>query len=238
MVLLIVVFFVSASAVVLMGLWRSLGRSFPGSRLAFFALALLMTGWMALVWWLAVRGTFVFRFAGRGGPRVPAMPLAMILPLLVAGVLLILGARRVAKVLDDTPVSWLIAVQGLRLIGGVFFYEWARGSLPGIFAWEAGTLDIVVGLSALPMARWVSSQPARARTAAVLWNFFGLADFVLAFGIVSSLRSFPHALGINRAMHVTLGDFPIVMIPAFGVPNAILWHVLSLWQLKRANRDN
>jgi len=34
-----------------------------------------------------------------------------------------------------------------------------------------------------------------------------------------------------------IGLFPLVMIPAFAVPSAILQHALSIWQLRRLGRS-
>src|SRR5262245_5856218 len=68
-------------ATILAGLWLALARTtFEAStriRLWLFVV-IPFTAWLALVWWLAVGGAF------RPQPGVPAVPIAIFLPLLVA----------------------------------------------------------------------------------------------------------------------------------------------------------
>lgn len=68
---------------------------------------------------------------------------------------------------------------------------------------------------------WYSGKPY-ARSAAIAWNLFGMADLVNA--VVLGTLTNGGAGGI---------EFPLVLIPAYGVPRACLIHSYSLIGLLR-----
>jgi len=229
----IAVTFIITNVIILVGLWRGLLRTdfTAGTRAAvWLAIAVPFTLWTALIWGLALQGTF------RPAPGIPRLPFAIFAPVLV-GLVLLTRSRHVAALLDATPPSWLIGLQVYRVLGGIFLVNWAAGDIPGAFALPAGIGDIAVGLLALPAALWVSSGTPAGRKAGIWWNLLGLADFAVA--IPMGMLSSPGRLQVFALDHpnIQLSTFPTVMIPAFAVPNSILLHALSLWQLRRMERS-
>ena len=217
--------------VILTGLWLGLARTdFDASMRVkvWLVIAAAFTAWIAVVWWLAVDGAF------RPRPRgaIPALPIAIFLPLLV-GLPVLLRSRRVGAILDATPASWLVGLQAYRVFGGIFLVAWSRGDLSGTFALPAGSGDVLVGLLALPVAYLLHAGAAGGRAAATAWNVFGLVDFAIAIGIGVLSAPGPLQLIVPDRSNVQLGSFPTVMIPAFAVPSSILLHALSLRQLRR-----
>jgi len=220
--------------VILAGLWGGLGRTDFGRRakqIVWLAVAILLTLWTALVQHLAIAGVF--------GPvpnpvhALPALPLAIFLPLLVL-LPLLLRSRGVGAILDAMPPSWLIGLQLYRVLGSTFLVNWIHGAIPGAFAWPAGIGDMLVGLLALPVAMRVGSLTSADRRAGISWNLLGLTD--LAVAITMGLLTSPgplQVLAIHRAVS-QIGVYPSVMIPALAVPTSIILHVLSLRQLLRA----
>jgi len=99
--------------------------------------------------------------------RVPVLPIAIFVPVLV-GLVLLTRPRRIAAVLDATPPGWLIGLQVYRVLGGIFLVQWATGNLSGVFALPAGTGDVLVGLLALPVAYYLHSGAPGGRIAARL----------------------------------------------------------------------
>ncbi len=226
--------FVVTTAIILVGLWRGLARtgSTAATRLAvWLAVAVPLVLWIALAWGLALRGTFQANLAGIRD--VPALPFAIFLPALVGSVLLA-RSRHVTAALDATPPSWLVGLQVYRVLGAIFLFDWARGTIPGAFALPAGIGDVAVGLLALPAALRVASNTPSGRKAGIYWNLLGLADFVGA--ISTGWLSSPGPLQLLARDHpnVRLGTFPIVLVPAFAVPFSIILHVLSIRQLRRS----
>lgn len=141
---------IAVHAVMLVGLWIAIARTgYDGAKRIriWLAIAIPFTLWLALVWWLALDGAFRPRPPG----GAPALPLAILLPLLI-GIPLLLRSKSVGAVLDSVPGSWLVALQVYRIFGGIFLVAWSRGELSSTFALPAGTGDVLVGLFALPVA--------------------------------------------------------------------------------------
>jgi len=218
-------------AAVLLGLWQGLERTpfAPDRRLwVWLAVAIPLTLWLALAWSLALDGAF-----RPGLGRVPLLPIAILLPLVV-GLPVLLRLRAIAAVLDATPAHWLVALQVYRILGGIFLVSWAQGSVAGIFAWPAAVGDMLTGVMALPVALTLASGSAGARRAAVLWNIFGIADLALAVTLASLSSPGPLQLFGFDIPGAQLGTYPTVLTPAFAVPLSVLLHALSLRQLRRS----
>ena len=221
--------------VVLSGLWIGLGRTgFPRDVQVrvWLALAIPLTLWLASVWALAVAGAFL---PSAGQPVLPVLPLAILIPPLVA-VLLLLRSSRVAALLDAIPASWLVGLQVYRVFGGTFLVNWARGAMPAIFAAPAGVGDVAVGLLALPAALYVATGSRVGRWVGIAWNVLGLLDFTIAIAIGITTAPGPLQLIVPERPNTLVGIYPTVMIPAFSVPSSIILHVLSIWQLVRQGR--
>lgn len=219
-------------SVILAGLWLGLSRTDfdAGARVGvWLAIAVPFTAWLAIVWWFAVDGVF------RPRPGVPALPMAIFLPLLIAFPFL-LRSKRIGALLDATPASWLIGLQVYRILGGIFLVAWSRGNISSTFALPAGTGDVLVGLLALPVAYLLHAGSPNARKFATAWNVFGLVDFAIAIGIGIMSAPGPMQVIVPDRPNAQLGTFPTVMIPAFAVPSSILLHALSLRQLRRLAR--
>lgn len=147
----------------------------------------------------------------------PRIPVALSGTLL-AGYLLLLSPT-FRRIIAAVPQHWLIGIQVFRILGAVWLVRYFAGGLPGLFALPAGIGDIATGLLAPFVAyAWYSGKPY-ARTAAIAWNVFGMADLVNAV-VLATLTG----AGIV---------FPLVLIPAYGVPRSLLIHSYSLIGLLR-----
>jgi hypothetical protein len=75
------------------------------------------------------------------------------------------------------------------------------------------------------------------RAAAYAWNVLGIVDLAnaLTLGFLSSPTRF-QLLALD-APNRLVGAYPLVMIPAFAVPLALILHGLSIWQLRRSGRS-
>lgn len=219
-------------ATVAMGLWFGLARTHLSAReraVTWGVIVGLMSAWLVTIWALAVNG--FFRPAVKA-PNLPLVPLAIVVPV-VAGAALINRSQRIGALLDAMPVSWLIGLQLYRILGITFVANWILGVIPGAFALPAGIGDVIVGALALPTASLASSNTPAARSAAIAWNFLGMADLALA--ITMGILTFPTRFQLFGLDHpnVQLGTYPMVMIPTFAVPSSILFHLLSIRQIRR-----
>jgi hypothetical protein len=148
------------------------------------------------------------------------VPVAL-LTTLAAGYLLLLS-RTFRAIVSGIPQHWLIGIQTFRIIGIVFLVRYFQGQLPGAFAIPAGLGDFLTGLFAPVVAYWLLAGKPYARTAAIAWNLFGMADMVNA--VVLGALTGGGGGGII---------FPIVLIPTYAVPRSFLIHSYSLIGLLR-----
>jgi hypothetical protein len=79
----------------------------------------------------------------------------------------------------------------------------------------------------------LAQKSPRALRAAYSWCLFGIADLVVAvtMGAMTSPGR-PHLLAFD-APNLLVTSFPLVMIPTFAVPLALMLHGLVLWRLRR-----
>jgi hypothetical protein len=189
-------------------------------------LAVLMTAWFFGAVTIAASG-----LVGTEALGTPGVGLAVVLPLLFAGAL----AWRwpaVRTALSGIPVSLLIGVNATRIIGVFFVILYAQGRLPAPFAPAAGWGDILVGLTAVPLALLAAYGALGWRPLTLIWNALGLADLVLAIGLgVASAADSPF-----RIFHATpdsgaMSALPMFLIPGFLVPLLLMTHVALFGRL-------
>lgn len=193
-------------------------RALPGanSRRRRWAIgsAIIFAAWLVAVVLLAGNDFF------RPDVRPPRVPMAWVVTL-AAGYLFLLS-RSFREVIAGIPQHWLIGIQTVRILGGVFLVRYFQGELPGAFAIPAGVGDVLTGVFAPLVAYWWFAGKPYARGAAIAWNLFGMADLINAVAI--------GALTGGGGGGIV---FPIVLIPVYAVPRAFLTHSYSLLSLLR-----
>ena len=97
------------------------------------------------------------------------------------------------------------------------------GILSPIFGYTAGIEDILIGVTAIPMAYFFKRGHPFATKVSIVWNILGSIDLVAAI-----------YLGITTS-NKTMTTMPWVPIPAVGVPILLMIHVFTLWLLRRKN---
>ncbi|HKT37648.1 MAG TPA: hypothetical protein VJR48_04705 [Ktedonobacterales bacterium] len=216
MSLIVIVIIVQAVSSTLAWLGFYIGiRALPGARARqscwISASAVIVAAWLVGVFLLGVAGSDVLP---------PRIPMALVTTLLL-GYLLPLSPT-FSRIVAAVPQHWLIGIQAFRILASVWLVRYFAGQLPGLFALPAGIGDVTTGLLAPFVAyAWYSGKPY-ARSAAIAWNIFGMADLVNA--VVLGALTNGGAGGIL---------FPLVLIPAYGVPRSLLIHSYSLIGLLR-----
>jgi hypothetical protein len=122
----------------------------------------------------------------------------------------------------------LIRLNVWRLLGVVFLVLMVDGQVPALWALPTGIGDILVGATAF----WVASQldAPNGRRRAVIFNLFGLADLIVAIGLGMATSPGPFHVFQTTPTSELLTHFPMVLVPTFLVPLAVMIHVISLWQ--------
>jgi hypothetical protein len=169
------------------------------------------------------------------GLGTPGLGLAVALPIAVLSVT-VLRSQRLRHALDAMPLPLLIAVHAVRVLGVSFVLLYFARRAPAPFAPLAGWGDIVVGVTAGPVA-WLAYRRGReARGPILAWNAFGLADLIGAIGLGVVSSSGPlHLLGTGPGTAI-MSTLLWLLIPGLLVPLLALTHFAVFHRLSRASQ--
>lgn len=182
------------------------------------------------LWFVVALALSLADFFRGAADRTPTIELGIFVPIVI-GVVWLWRSATATRLLNAIPQSWLIGIQFYRALGLIFLVLNAQGRLPSLFALPAGAGDAAVGLLApvvaLAYARSVAGREALARG----WNMLGLLDLAVAIttGFLTSPSAF-QAFSFD-APNELISAFPLVMVPVFAVPLAVILHVASLIKL-------
>jgi hypothetical protein len=218
-------------AAVILGVNQALKRSkWPDSRrrLTVQTTAVVLLGWFAAAVILASLGVYHAAAA-----QFPTIEFGIAIPILM-GSLMIWRWPALSRLIDAVPRRWVIGVQFYRFEGVTFLILYASNLLPGLFALPAGVGDMTVALAALAIGMGASGVGELRSQTVLRWNLFGIADLVIALatGFLTSPSAF-QKFAFDQPNEL-ISAFPLVLIPTFLVPLAILLHIISLVQLRRA----
>ena len=192
------------------------------------AAAAVLSGWFVLAVALALAGVY-----SGATSRIPTIQFGIAIPILI-GCLLIWRWPSVSRLIDAVPRQWVIAIQFYRVEGVTFLVLYAAHLLPGVFALPAGLGDVAVGLLAAAIGIGATGGRQLNPRTVLRWNLLGIADLIVA--LTTGFLTAPSAFQMFAFDHPNelISLFPLVLIPTFLVPLAILLHIISLIQLGRA----
>jgi hypothetical protein len=213
--------------------------------LVFIAQVLVLAG--ILVWrrarvgvglaiWLGVLAVL----AGQGyfqdfDSRPPRLALALLLPLVVG--LLMLPTHGTRHFLAVTPPERLVYLQAFRILMEIILWAMAaQGRAPALITFEGRNVDILVGLTAIPVGWMVVERRAWPDWVAKVWNVAGIVILVNVVVHAQLALPTPYRAFITNPTTAFLGTFPYVWLPGFLVPFALWLHISSLLQLARRPR--
>jgi len=191
------------------------------------AIAAGFGAWFSMV--TALAATEAFHQAGSAG--LLGLGTAVFLPVAVM-VGAAIWSDRVREAIQRIPLSSLVAVNTVRILGVSFVMLYALGRLPAPFAPVAGWGDIAVGLTA-PLVAWlIATRGAAARSVLVIWNAVGLADLIVAVGLGVTSAPGPLQLIGSGAGSGLMTTLPWLLIPGFLVPTLACTHLAVFYRLR------
>jgi hypothetical protein len=212
----------ASASVVVAVLAIGFGRTTGGRVRIAFGLAL----WFVLVTILAAFNLLTYP----GGLGAPGLGVAVFTPMVVL-VVMVRRSPTLSRSLRAAPLSLLVGVHAIRILGWMFLALYAVGRLPAPFAPLAGAGDFLTGITALPLA-WALAR-GRARRALWLWNGFGLLDLVTAIGLGVVSAPGPTQVIVAPPGTTMMTSLPWLIIPAFLVPLLALLHLGIFQRLRR-----
>lgn len=167
------------------------------------------------------------------GLGVPGLGVAVILPIVILWVAAV-RSPTLHRALRAIPLSMLIGVNVIRAFGVTFLLLYAAGRLPAPFAPVAGWGDILVGLTAVPVAWLVYKKGAAADSTVWIWNTFGLLDLIAAVGLGVVSSPGPLRLIFAEPGSGIMTTLPWLLIPGFLVPLLASTHLAVFYRLSTA----
>ena len=167
----------------------------------------------------------------------PRLTLAGLLPL-VAG-LLMLPTHGTRHFLAVTPPERLIYLQSFRIVMEIILWALAvQGRAPKLMTFEGRNIDILVGLTAIPIGWMVVERRAWPVWVAAAWNVVGI--LILANVVIHAQLALPTPFRafVTEPSTAFLATFPYIWLVGFLVPFALWLHAGSLVQLARRPRFN
>lgn len=162
----------------------------------------------------------------------PKMLLVLGLPLLLIVILML--NKSFKELIDELSPKSLIYVQSFRILVEVALWLLFKEEIcPAQMTFEGWNFDILAGISAPIVGFLAFGQGRNNKVLAIIWNFIGLA--LLLVIMATAILSMPQ-IDVFKPWNTFLAFWPMVWLPAFVAPFALLVHLLSLRQLFSKDR--
>jgi hypothetical protein len=180
--------------------------------------------WMCLQSAVALSGFYLISNA-----VPPHFFLVVAPPLLVIVALFVVAAGR--RFLDSMDLKWCVLIHSIRILVELnLFWLFLYKQVPALMTFEAGNLDILIGLSA-PLIWWAYSKGHIAKRGLLIWNSIALLGVLNAFARAMLSAPFPFQRFAFDQPTIAILTFPFVLLPAFIVPSVILCHLVTFRKL-------
>jgi hypothetical protein len=171
--------------------------------------------------------------AWQGGLRdfstFPPRPLPLVfLPMLLVLYLAFFSAKT-RLILSAIPPQYLIGFQSFRVVVEIILWQnFKDGVMPIQMTFEGRNYDMLVGLTALPVAYFCFIKKSWSPRIAFWWNIGGLG--LLANIVIIAVLSMPTPIRYfkNEPANYLVGEFPFIYIPTVFVLLAFAGHVFSM----------
>jgi hypothetical protein len=198
----------------------------------------VLAGWLAarlplaasaaVAGWLAFTGVLAWSGALLRAGTVPLyFPLLVLTPVL-AGIFFLRSTSGEA-VLSALPPASPVLMQSFRIVMELVLWALAlQGRVPYLITFEGRNIDILIGLTAWPVAWYCFIRRKWPVRVAMLWNVAGL--IILANVVFRAYLAAPTAIRMIFTQPPTgfIGTLPYVWLPTFLVPLAVWLHTASL----------
>jgi hypothetical protein len=175
--------------------------------------------WMCLQSAVALSGFYLVK-----NTIPPHFFLAVAPPLLFIACLFSAAAGR--RFLDGMDLRWCVLLHSIRILVEInLYWLFLYKQVPALMIFEAGNLDILVGITA-PIIWWAFSKGHIGKRGLLVWNSLSLLSVLNAFGRALLSAPFRFQRFAFDQPTVAILSFPFILLPAFIVPVVILCHLV------------
>lgn len=182
--------------------------------------------WLLITGILSIKGFFM-RF-----DVLPPRILFAVVPMVLVLIYTVISSK-VLPLLTHIPQTWLIYVQAFRIVMEIVLWLLAKEKLvPEIMTWDGHNFDILIGITAPAVAYLCFTANRWSPKIALVWNWLGILFLlnVFAHGLLSVPT--PFQVFVTNPPNTFVGYFPYTWLPAFVVPCAIMFHILSIRKIR------
>jgi hypothetical protein len=194
------------------------------------------TALVASILWMAAQSAIALSgFYLSTSTLPPHFALAVAPPIvIIAGLFLTSTGRRF---LDTMDLKWCVLFHTIRIFVELnLYWLFLYKQVPALMTFERGNLDILVGLTA-PLIWWAFSSGHLNRRGLLLWNTLSLLSVLNAFVRAILSAPFPFQRFAFNQPTVAILHFPVILLPAFIVPAALLCHLAVFRKLSSPQHD-
>lgn len=162
----------------------------------------------------------------------PKFVLLVFLPWILFTIYFYRKHKRNPELLKINP-KWPVLIQSFRIIVELLLlYTFYKGIVPESATFEGLNFDILMGITAIPMAFYVYSRLSKFRTLAYAWNILGIMMILFVAFIIASSFFLPSLWSSEESLvSTTFFRMPYLLLAGFLAPLGIFIHVFSLAQL-------
>jgi hypothetical protein len=133
--------------------------------------------------------------------------------------------RQFVLSLNLRPVT---LVEASRVTGLIFFFEYAWGRLPGLFAITTGATDVTAGITSILVAFQLISREGIAKRGVNHWHILAMLA-ALTSGTIGILTSgTPLGLLAGGVTSQAMSSFPLNLVPLYLGPVTLIFHLIAL----------
>jgi hypothetical protein len=188
---------------------------------------LAITAWVALLGLLSLRGVF-----GDFQSLPPRIFPALLVPLIAGSLFLRSAAGR--ELLARTPPQWPVYAQSFRVVMEIILWLlFLQHRVPAIMTFEGRNVDILIGLTAIPVGYLCFVRKIWAPRVALWWNVAGVLILLNVVAHAQLSTPSPFRVFVTDPPVTFIAYWPYILLPGFLVPLAWLLHAASLIQLRR-----
>jgi hypothetical protein len=159
----------------------------------------------------------------------PHLIFAIAPPLLVIASLF--ASKRGRQFIDGMDLKWCVLLHCIRMLVEVnLYWLFLYKQVPALMTFEAGNLDILVGISA-PVIWWAFSKGHIGKRGLLIWNSFALLGVLNAFGRAMLSAPFRFQQFAFDQPTVAILYFPFILLAAFIVPAVVFCHLATFRKL-------
>ena len=189
----------------------------------------LRTGFVLILWLMGLKQLSSMNFLDNWHDLPPHF-LVIVVPPILASILLVVSPR-FKNFLRHVPAHWTIYIQSFRIFMELILWGlFLEGIIGRQMTFEGRNFDVLVGLTALPIAYLVMSGKLKSKAWIIAWNIFGLILLLNIVSVAILSTPLPFRIFTEGPPNTMIAYFPFVWLPGFVVPVAFAMHLFSIQQ--------